>query len=91
MAGYFRNSSGDCGIMGYMIFSFTVNHFFLVFLLPTGILFLAGIRYLREHFIFGFNQKSDRIKIRFTVEPTGSVFKTLVMTYEPIYNVGFVK
>ena len=41
MAGHFRNSAGNGGIMGYVVFSFTVNHLisiFLVFLLPSGIL-----------------------------------------------------
>ena len=42
MAGHFWNSAGDGNIIGYMVFSFTVNHLisiFLVFLLPSGIRF----------------------------------------------------
>ena len=44
MAGHFRNSAGDGGIIGYMVFSFTVNHLisnFLVFLLPSSIRFFS--------------------------------------------------
>ena len=44
MAGHFQNSAGDGGIIGYMVFSFTVNHLisiFLVFLLPSSIRFFS--------------------------------------------------
>ena len=48
MADHFRNSADDGGIMDYMVFSFTVNHLisiFLVFILSSGYLFPAGIRF----------------------------------------------
>ena len=44
MAGHFRNSADDGGIMGYMVFSFTVNHLisvFLFFLLSADIRFFS--------------------------------------------------
>ena len=42
MAGHFQNSASNGSIMGYMVFSFTINHLifiFLVFLLLAGIFF----------------------------------------------------
>ena len=46
MAGHFWNSAGDGNIIGYMVFSFTVNHLisiFLVFLLTSGIRFFFPV------------------------------------------------
>ena len=68
MAGHFWNSAGDSGIMGYMVFSFTVNHLisiFLVFILSSGIRFFSvlpvqpgKLRYKKRYEIAGFLYRS---------------------------------
>ena len=63
MASHFRNSAGDSGIMGYMVFSFNVNHLISLFRLQIGKIVFAGnysfcltffglfekLNFLREH------------------------------------------
>ena len=63
MAGHFQNSTGDGGIMGYLVFSFNVNHLISLFLLQIGKIVITGnysfrltffvlfekLNFLREH------------------------------------------
>ena len=56
MAGHFQNSTGDGGIMGYLVFSFNVNHLISLFLLQIGKIVFTGNYSLRLTFFVLFEK-----------------------------------